>query len=274
MTPDELRERIAEAHKAKRRKDNPREYVGASGIGSPCDAALEFSLRGFPDNDLDGKLLRIFELGHKIEDLVVADLKMAGMWVSEKNPDTNYQWAYSDLGGHVKAHVDGLCTAGADTDELMVLEIKSMNKSNFAKFQKHGVKVSHPKYYDQCQTVMGMAKLKKAFFVAYCKDNSDYHHEIVEADPMHQSFLSSRVEKVFDGRAERISDSPDDWRCRGCFKSEACWEDKVPAVKCPTCKFSTPNPKGGWHCTKWNEPATKPCESYEVWKARPKGSTK
>lgn len=273
MTPEELRQRIGEAHEKRRKKSNPREYIGASGIGSPCDAALEFSLRGFPDSDLDGKLLRIFELGHRVEDLVVEDLKMAGMWVSEKNPDTNYQWSYSDLGGHVKAHVDGLCTLGAEHDELMILEIKSMNASNWRKFEKHGVRNSHPKYFDQCQMVMGMAKLNKVFFVAYNKNNSDYHFEIVDADEMHQASLAARVEKVFEGRAEKVSDKEDDWRCASCFKNAVCWEGKLPAVKCPTCKFAQPNPKGGWHCTKWNEPATKPCPSYEVFRPKAKSSS-
>lgn len=273
VTPDDLREAIGRGHQKKRRKDDPREYIGASGIGSPCDAYLEFCLRGFPDNELDGKLLRIFELGHKIEDIVVADLKLAGLWVAEKNPDTNYQWAYSELGGHVKAHADGLCTLGAEHDQIMLLEIKSMNKASWNKFEKHGVKSSHPKYYDQMQLLMAMAKVERCLFVAYNKDDSNYHHEIVESDPIQQGFLIQRIERVISEGGEKISDNPDDWRCASCFKSEVCWQGKEPTKKCPTCKHSRPREDGQWDCSLTGGLAVKPCESYEVFKPKPKGGS-
>ena len=65
---------IDEGYK-KESKEKARDYIGASGIGTQCDAYQAYSLRGFPNDTIEPKLKRIFKLGHILEDIVVKDIK-------------------------------------------------------------------------------------------------------------------------------------------------------------------------------------------------------
>ena len=65
---------IDEGYK-KESKEKARDYIGASGIGTQCDAYQAYSLRGFPNDTIQPKLKRIFKLGHILEDIVVKDIK-------------------------------------------------------------------------------------------------------------------------------------------------------------------------------------------------------
>ena len=85
-----------------------RPYLGASLIGNNCEAFLQMQLKGYPSKDFAPHTLRIFALGHVLEDMVVADLKKAGFKVMEKDDLTGKQFEWKECGGHVKANADGL----------------------------------------------------------------------------------------------------------------------------------------------------------------------
>ena len=123
-------------------KEKARSYIGASIIGNQCDAMLAFNLRGFPNTPPDPRLLRIFGLGHILEDEVVKDLKKkAQMQVWEVDGLTGNQHTYEALGGHVVCHMDGHIDIG--DEELRVLEIKTMNDASFSKFKKNEIGRAH-----------------------------------------------------------------------------------------------------------------------------------
>jgi len=82
-------------------REKPRRYIGASGVGNSCNAYLSYSLRGFPESEVKPKIKRIFRDGHRIEDEVVKDLKLAGFEVSEIDEETGKQHRYSMFGNHV-----------------------------------------------------------------------------------------------------------------------------------------------------------------------------
>ena len=135
-----------------------RPYLGASLIGNNCEAFLQMQLKGYPSKDFAPHTLRIFALGHVLEDMVVADLRKAGFKVMEKDDLTGRQFEWKECGGHVKAHADGLIDI--DTGSLSLLEIKSMNDKKWGEFKKEGVRISHPNYYAQCQMMMGWERLR------------------------------------------------------------------------------------------------------------------
>ena len=123
----------------KQTEGRAREYIGASGVGHPCDAYQAYSMRGFPNTEPDARLKRIFRLGHILEDEVVKDLKeKADVRVWEVDGLTGRQHTYEEWEGHVVCHMDGHIEL--DDGILRVLEIKSMNDASFKKFKKDGVK--------------------------------------------------------------------------------------------------------------------------------------
>ena len=92
----------------------PRQYIGASIVGNPCDAYLSFVLRGFPDAKIGYRLRRIFRDGHRIEEDVIKDLKKTNVKVMETDPYTKKQWAYTSYGRQCVGHADGIVENKSD----------------------------------------------------------------------------------------------------------------------------------------------------------------
>ena len=251
-----------------------RRYIGASGINAECMAYHALCLRGFPSDTPSPQLLRIFDQGHRIEAIVVHDLKQSGHKVEEVDPATGEQWSYSSHGGHHKAHLDGYITLAASSDR-MLLEIKSMNRKGFESFVKKGVQLAYPQYYDQVTDGMGLARaagvdVSRAFIIAYCKDNSKYHAEIVEYDNVRYRQLEAKVDKIVGvPSAVRQAAYAKDFKCSMCSKRTSCWSPNVPVVECHHCAHARPMFGGDgkhWHCGIHDKEATAVCPKFELYK--------
>lgn len=250
------------------KKEQPRRYLGASAIGNRCEAALAYALRGFPDDRPEPFVARIFKLGHTVEEIVLKDLKAAGLNVIEVDPLTGRQFHYSMFNGHVRCNLDGLIEL--PNGEVRNLEIKSMNDASWTKFKDNGVKYSHPHYFDQMQMQMGLSGIKTTLFIAYNKNNSKYHAQIVEYDEMEWSYLQTKLETVLHNNAHKIAKDESDWRCRGCFKFSACWKNAPAPDDCAACAHACALPDGGWYCLRHGDHADKTCGDFQRYEPKPK----
>ena len=251
-----------------------RDYIGASDIGQTCDAALGFTLREFPGNPFPPHLLRIFELGHKIEDIVVSDImatleKDQDFIFEPVDPKTGRQWDHRMFGGHFVCHPDGRIRF-PDGRQWMV-EIKSMNEKKWEDCDRRGVAMSHPSYYDQMQTQMGMSGSSATLFVSYNKNTSAYVVQVIDFDLIHYSSLLARVEIAMDGQQSmKKSPSKKGW-CNWCSKSEACWEGSIPDTKrCQNCQHASAQKDGDWWCLKHETKANDVCSSHTWWEPKRK----
>jgi CRISPR/Cas system-associated exonuclease Cas4 (RecB family) len=249
-------------------REDARQYIGASVIGRACDAFIALSLRGFPEDPVSPKLKRIFAMGHIIEDIVIEDLQKAGIAVMARDPITRKQHHFEAMGGHVKTNLDGLYEL--PDGSLRIVEIKSMNDASWSKFKTDGVRSSHRHYYDQMQMMMGLSGITSALFIAYNKNTSLYHAQIVEFDEMDWEFLKSRIETAFKNEARKIAKDESDWRCRGCSRFSVCWRGKTIRPSCEKCKHASPLPNGTWHCALKNKQADVPCGDFAQYQPLPK----
>ena len=251
---------------AKPRDQKARQYIGASGIGQQCDASIAFSFRGYPDTPPESRLARIFRDGHRIEYDVVKDMRKAGLHVMEKDPMTGKQWRFEGYGGLVMGNADGLLEIDGQT---IGLEIKSMNDSKHKEFVRKGIKGSHPQYFDQMQFMMGLSGMTRFVIVAYNKNTSAYHHEYVDFDDFRFAFLTAKVERVLKNEAQKISEDESDWRCRGCFKRDACWHGAMPAeMTVRTCGNSYADNDGNMKCDVCDGNT---CTDWKLYKPKPRG---
>lgn len=251
----------------KRAETERRCYIGASNVGHPCRAFLQFSLRGYPQKKIPSPVLRIFEIGHIIEDIVVRDLKNGGALVYEVDPKTKKQFEYVSFGGHLRGHADGIIAVDSENPSPEILEIKSMNEKKWMNFKNLGIYKSHPIYYYQMQILMGLSGFKSAWLVAYNKNNSTYHTERVPYNHNDYIFLIYKVMSVVrDLSAKKISGDPRNWNCRYCNYRPHCWPDgeqSLPLpVECRTCKHSKPVGNRKWFCTLHKSRATDPCSQW------------
>ena len=241
-----ISEQIDEGFKKSKKEEKRRAYIGASAIGGACEAAVAFGFRAYPETPITPKTQRIFRDGHRIEWDVVKDLQQAGINVLPKDPMSGNQWEFKEMGGHVVGHADGLIE---DSKTPTLLEIKSMNQQKWKDFKSKGVKFSHPHYFSQVQFMMGLSGFEQTHFVSYNKNTSEYADELIDFDEFHYLSLVERAERIMRGDAQKISDNPDDWRCRFCFKSGACWDGELPTARSMrTCGNSIALKDGTWSC--------------------------
>ena len=259
---NDIVKRINKAYEAIPQEET-RQYIGASGVGHPCNAYLTLCHRGFPETPPQPRIKRIFRDGHRIEDDVVADLKKAGYEVHETDPKTKKQFYYSMFGNHVSGSCDGNIIID---DNKLLLEIKSMNDARWKRCLKVGVKVSDYKYYAQVQLMMGLSGVHKSCFVSYNKNTSEYLSEIIIFDEFEYSDLLRRINIVLNNESKRIARDKTDWRCKTCFKREACWEGLKPDPACHNCQHSKAIDTGGksWWCTHHDKEAVNTCDEYTV----------
>ena len=94
----------------------PRDYLGGSRVGHACERALQFEFAGAPKDDganFSGQTLRIFAIGHALEDLAIFWLRAAGidLFTRKGNDPDGEQFGFAVAGGRIRGHVDGIIAA-------------------------------------------------------------------------------------------------------------------------------------------------------------------
>jgi len=101
---------------SKREVQTPRDYLGASRLGSACERALQYEFAKAPAGsrtDSSGRILRIFERGHLTEDCMVTWLRDAGFDLRTRKADGE-QFGFAAVDGRLRGHIDGVIVAGPD----------------------------------------------------------------------------------------------------------------------------------------------------------------
>ncbi|TWG99199.1 hypothetical protein L614_003800000140 [Ochrobactrum sp. J50] len=225
----------------------PRDYLGGSRLGVACERALQFEFTATPKDDgagFTGQTLRIFAIGHQLEDLAIQWLRAAGfdLYTRKGNRPDGEQFGFSVAGGRIRGHVDGIIAAGPEGFGLAVpalWECKTMNAKNWRACVKDGVTKSKPVYAAQIAlyqaymeaSVPGIA-VAPALFTAINKDTAELHHELVPFDADLAQRMSDRGVRILQATdagelLPRIATSSDFFECRFCPWAKRCWEQPV-----------------------------------------------
>ncbi|MEE3046501.1 MAG: hypothetical protein VX620_14725 [Pseudomonadota bacterium] len=240
---DRINAAIDEAIVAERAAIPPRPYLGGSRLGAPCERALQFEFAGASKDEgqgFSGQTLRIFEIGHTLEDLAVRWLRGAGfdLYTRKGNRPGGEQFGFSVAGGRIRGHVDGIIAAAPQPLSIGVpalWECKTMNAKNWRETVAKGVVVAKPLYAAQIALyqaymeahVPGIAE-NPALFTAINKDTAELHHELVPFDAGLAQRMSDRAVQILQATdagdlLPRIATSRDFHECRMCPWAERCW---------------------------------------------------
>jgi hypothetical protein len=217
-----------------------REYLGASRLGVSCSRSLQYEYAQTPrDNPPSGKLLRVFEMGHALEEMALAWLRGAGFEIATRKPDGN-QFGFSVAQGRIRGHVDGIILAAPSEVGMSfpaLWECKSMNAKSWKQTVDKGVRIAKPIYGVQIAlyqaymeaAVPGISQ-NPALFTAVNKDTSEIYHELVAFDAALAQEASDRGVNILRATAAgetlpRISLDPDHFECRFCDWKDHCWAD-------------------------------------------------
>jgi hypothetical protein len=243
---DRINSHIDTAIIAERDATPPRDYLGASRLGVACERALQFEFAQAPKDeggDFSGQVLRIFAIGHELEDLAIRWLRGAGfdLYTHKANQPDGGQFGFSVAGGRIRGHVDGIIAAGPADLGLVVpalWECKTMNAKNWRACVKDGVAISKPVYAAQIaiyqaymeSSVPGISAAP-ALFTAINKDTAELYHELLPFDAALAQRMSDRAVRILQATdagelLPRIANNRDFFECRFCAYADRCWRQE------------------------------------------------
>jgi hypothetical protein len=210
-----------------------RDYLGGSRLGDICLRRLQYEYLKAPrdpDGGFSGKSLRIFALGHVLEDLAIEWLRKAGFDLRTRNRHGE-QFGFNAAGGRVQGHADGVVVAGPDGFAAPALwECKSANAKNWREIAKHGVAKAKPVYAAQIalyQAYLGLTETP-ALFTAINKDTCEIWHELVPFDAALAQSSSDKAVTILRAcdageLLPRHTSDPEHFECRFCAWKAGCW---------------------------------------------------
>jgi hypothetical protein len=210
-----------------------RQYLGASRLGVACERALQFEYAKAPidpGRDIPGRMLRIFERGHVMENCMVAWLRDAGFNLRTTAADGE-QFGFSELDGCLQGHVDGVIVGGPKGFAYPALwENKCLGNKSWRDLDKHKLTVSKPVYAAQVAIYQAYLELHEhpAIFTALNADTMEIYTELVPFDPALAQRMSDRAVKVITATQTgellpRSFNDPSHFECRMCAWQDRCW---------------------------------------------------
>lgn len=193
-----------------------RDYIGASSIGESCERAIWYRYNKMPCEPISIKQQRTFNIGKRLESLVLDCLEEAGIKLTRTWCDLN------DLEiDNFKGHIDAMWLE-EDNHPKAIIEIKTARASSFNLFVNKGLKYWSSSYYAQIQAYMGMSNIHEAYILVLNKDTSELHDEKVLFDKQYYNSLKFKVKRIVEAKQPpaKINESPLFFSCRLCsFKS-------------------------------------------------------
>lgn len=265
-------------------REEPRNHLGASVIGHPCERALWYSFRWIsaecwdlqpwdPDEtseEKEARYGRLLQRGHAEEDRLIAYLRGAGAEVSEYADEaTRTQHRVSAVGGHFGGSLDAFVTFPGLPRAIG--EFKTHSAKSYAKLLNAGVERSKPMHVAQMNTYGHLTNTSHALYVPICKNNDSVAGlEFRKIDREHGQQMVEKAERVIRSQLPlaKLSTDPATFECRVCKSRPQCHEGKLPdLVNCRSCHFAEPRPGPIWHCNGYGQtiPADvipKGCNSY------------
>lgn len=199
--------------------DKPRNYIGASQIGSPCDRRIWYEYNAYTPHFTSRQKI-IFETGRRLEKMLL-DLMSDGGVVFHgiKRPDSKKI---------IECGIDGTPDAIYENEnkELCILDIKSCNTESFHRFVNHGLRVFNEQYYYQLQAYMGLYDLQLATLLAINKNNCEIHEESFEFDENLFEYLCLKAKNIAADKEppERIGVNQLYYFCQMCPFVKTCFE--------------------------------------------------
>lgn len=238
-----------------RAEDGRRPHLGGSLIGHPCLRHLWYVFRWAKTPKFEGRILRLFESGHREEARMIRDLRNAGLEVSE-GPAPNKQWSFKEneqTYGHFGLSLDGAVLKVPEAPETWhVLECKTHNTKSFKKLQEEGVEKSKPVHAAQMQVGMHLSGMKRALYLAKNKDTDQYESERLEYDRKKAEGLIEKAAQVIreEDPPVGISRDPAFWECKFCDHHSFCFGGEQMEKNCRTCGHVAVADEGRWWCNK------------------------
>lgn len=214
--------KVIEKHQSSVIESEKRDYIGASAIGSDCWRQIWYEYNGHEGSPVEPKLRRTWDIGKRLEGLVIEMLELAGIDLFIVGDGLLIPGFKDSELDYFKGNVDAIWSV--DGKPYAILEIKTAKDSSFDTFVKKGVKRWMPRYYAQIQAYMGMSGVHSSYILVLNKDNSELSDELVTFDSLFYDGLKNKARLIHDAVSEppRVNGSPIWYQCKQCKFSKEC----------------------------------------------------
>lgn len=212
-------------------QETPRNYLGASAVGEPCERRAQWEYEKRPKDegaDFAPQTRRIFHRGHAGEVWMADWIRGAGFDL--RTEKQGKQFGFDDCEGRFKGHIDGVIVEGpAGYTYPALWECKVLGAKGYGQLVRHGVAKAYPKYAAQLAIYQAYMKLgdAPAFFTALNADTMEIHLQLVPFDAALAQQQIDRAARILTASDHgetlpRASDDPDSFVCRWCPFKGAC----------------------------------------------------
>jgi hypothetical protein len=236
-----------------------RNHLGASEMGKPCSRMLWYKFRWVKKPDFDGRMLRLFNVGHSAEPRFIDYLRGIGFEVKEF-ADDGKQFRISGVNGHYGGSLDGMCKAPAkynlDTELVFLNEFKTNGTgAAYNKVATEHLSKAKPEHFDQMSQYGYHYKFKYGLYLIENKNDSSLTVKIVELDWNRGAELGRRAEEIINATEPpaRISDNPAFRECSWCDMKGICHGGDLPEKNCRSCLMCIPIADAAWHCNRFDK---------------------
>jgi len=229
-----------------------RGHLGCSELGKECKRALWYSFRWASPKHFEGRILRLFDTGHREEPRMLHELRSIGAEVYDKDPDTKQQHRFVGYKGHLAGSCDAIGRGLPEAPKTWaVIEFKTHGDKSFKELLAKGVAQHKPEHFAQVQLYMGLAELKRALYLACNKNTDELYSEWIEFDNKAFAQLQVKAAQVIDAGEplQRIHEDPAWYQCKMCDHHAVCHTEQIAQKSCRTCVHSTPVEEGAWSCS-------------------------
>src|SRR5882724_5933077 len=235
-----------------------RKHLGASGLGEECWRKLWYEFRWTKREVFDGRMMRLFNVGHSAESRFVTYLKGIGFEVKEFD-ENGKQFRINGAKGHYGGSLDGMCKAPERyqlfEDIIFLNEFKTNGTgSGFNEVESKGLQKAKPKHFAQMSQYGYKLNLKYGLYLIENKNDSHITVKIIVLDWNLGAQMERKAEEIIFAKEPppRISDNPAFQNCKWCHQSDICHKGEQPEKNCRSCRQCSPIEKGQWHCSKFN----------------------
>lgn len=235
--------------------DGHRTHLGASVIGNPCRRYSWYVFRWVKHVKFSGRMLRLFNRGHREEERLITYLRGIGATVWAYDEQGN-QIRVSDVNGHFGGSLDGVIVLPPkyNISEPMLLELKTQKDGDgpngFGELQKKGMPVAKPVHFAQTSTYGYKMGFRYCVYVVANKNNDDIEIQIVKLDLQLGQHMIMKAEGIINSPSAppRLSENPQMRECKYCDFNTVCHQGAASDMNCRSCHMAQPVADKQWFC--------------------------
>ncbi len=232
-----------------------RDHLGASLIGDPCKRKLWYGFRWCIREVFDGRMLRLFNRGHREEARFIEWLEGIGCKVWAVEPESGNQFRISAVNGHFGGSLDGICKLPASygINEPVLLEFKTSGTgAAFTKVGELGMEIAKPQHFAQTSTYGSEPRFNFKYCL-YCiinKNDDSITVDLVKLNHAHGQNMRTKAEQIIMSQEPppRLSDNPQLFECKYCAAKGLCHGTDKPEKNCRSCAYAEPIENAQWIC--------------------------